>query len=120
MDKTKVTFGAVEISICVCLLNTKTVSNQVYELRCRATLTKLHLLERLALGFFNEEPGIHNKRPVEDTKHQKRLPSEVIDSMWRNLRKCEIEQPLCSRSDSDASFTDASREDFAHVQLSLD
>lgn len=96
-------------------LNTRIVS-RIAPKRTLLALTQFHLLQRSTLGLFDEEPGVRDKRAVENGKHQERLPSEVVDGMRGDLAEDKVEQPLRSSAGCDGSFADAGWEDLAHVE----
>lgn len=76
----------------------------------------IHFFQRQALGLFDKEPGVQDKRPVEAAEHEKGLPAEVVDCRRRDLAQGEAEEPLGCGADGDAPFADSCGEDFAHVQ----
>lgn len=65
-----------------------------------STENEIHLLQGPALGLFEEYDDEDTHGKAEDAKHEEGLPANLIDSARGNLSDNEVEQPLCSGSET--------------------
>lgn len=80
----------------------------------------VHVLQRAALGLFEEEEhkGAHGH--TEDAKHDEGLPADVVDSRRRDFGNDKVEQPLRGGSKSDTVLAKTGREDLERWTVSVD
>lgn len=75
----------------------------------------IHILKTASLGLLDEEEGEDTHGQTENTKHQERPPSDVVDGSWCDLGDNEVEEPLCRCGQTNTVGSETGGEDLGNV-----